>query len=162
MGQAWGHPLTTFILGLKRRTWCHIAAAITAICFVAPVAFMASDRTEPIVIHKTEIFPPIVRPGQVVKLTWTATELRGCDGTIHRRFIDSQGVIYQVESVRSIYRQLLAGGRKTFSREVQIPSGMPDGPATFTGVREYYCNPFHRYIWPIRAATPPATFTVKK
>lgn len=110
---------------------------------VAPVIVMRLDWFEPIHIDKLEMVPSDVRAGQTVKMIWTANEYRACDGIIHRRFVDSAGVIFEIESVPSIYRDVL-GNNKTFNRDIQIPSGMAPGPAVYGGVRRYWCNPLQK------------------
>lgn len=149
-----------------RRTICHILAACVAALVVAPMTFWATDKQSPIIIHESAIFPPNVRPGSSATITWTATELRSCTGIIHRRFVDSQWVVWAVTPVPSVYRALLKG-KTTFSREIIIPLGMAPGPATFTGARVYYCNPLHQLAgwlgmdWlAINVPTTPVRFNV--
>lgn len=151
--------MNTLVMGIRRRVICHVFAACVAFVLVAPIVFMAADRQSPIIIHETTIFPPSVRAGDTVLVTWTATELRGCEGTIYRRFIDSQGTIFEIAPVPSIYRGLLTSGKKTFSSSIAIPHGLASGPAAYTGTREYRCNPLH-WIWPIREKVAPTHFTV--
>ena len=146
-------------LGIPRRLVCHVSAACIAFGLIAPVTYWTLDRQVPIVIQDTSVFPPDAAPGDTIKITWTATELKGCSGTIYRRFIDSTGTIFEISPVPSIYRGLLVGGVKTFSREVRIPFGMAPGPAIYTGFREYICNPIH-YLWPIRATSAVTKFNV--
>lgn len=128
---------------IPRRYVCHALAAGFCALFVVPTVLMHQDVTPPIEIHRSVMVPNQVRPGDTVQLVWTATELRACDGSIRRRFVDSAGVIFETVPAPTIYRDVL-GSNKTFSREVRIPMGMAPGPAIFTGTRRYWCNPLQR------------------
>lgn len=149
---------------IKRRTICHISAAIFGMMVAAPITFMWLDNTEPIRITHVSMSPAEVLAGQSVRITWEATEIRACNGIIHRRFIDSAGVIFEIAPVPSVYRDVL-GGHKTFSRDITIPSGMAPGPAIYGGVRRYWCNPLQRLFeglfgFEIKIPSPAVRFTV--
>lgn len=134
---------------ISRRAICHIVAAVFGLVVVVPIMLMRLDNEEPIIIRRTVMIPPDVRPGQVVRVVWTADERRSCDGVVHRRFIDSAGVIFDIEAAPTIYRngrwlQQQQWHNKSFSRDIVIPSGISAGPAAYTGVRRYWCNPLQR------------------
>lgn len=149
---------------IKRRTFCHLAAALFGLVVLAPITLMWLDSAEPIHISNVAMHPNSVRAGQVVQLTWQASEARACNGIIHRRFVDSAGVIFDIAAVPSIYRRDL-GGNKSLSRDITIPSGMAPGPAVYSGVRRYWCNPLQVLLegllgFEIVLPSPPVRFTV--
>lgn len=156
--------MNRIIFGIRRRIVCHVLAGLSALIIAVPLTFMWLDNVPPLSITHTAMFPSVVRAGDSVSITWTATETRACDGIIHRRFVDSAGVIFEIAPVPSIYRGTL-GPNKTFSREVRIPSGMAPGPAVYGGVRRYWCNPLQRALQGILGAeivlpSPIIKFTV--
>jgi hypothetical protein len=130
---------------MNRRWICHAAAASVGLFLIAPIVAMRFDNVEPVSITHTEMIPSDVRPGQTVRLSWAANEHRSCDGLVHRRFVDSGGVIFELAPVPTIYRTAVAHN-KVFSRDIQIPSGMASGPAWYGGVRRYWCNPLQRLL----------------
>lgn len=149
---------------IKRRTICHIFAAMFGLLVVAPITLMRLDNAEPIRVTRTEMYPSDVSPGQTARLTWDATEHRVCNGIIHRRFVDSAGVIFEIAPVPSIYRDVL-GGHKSFGRDIVIPHGMAPGPAVYGGTRRYWCNPLQKLLegwlgFEITVPSPPVKFTV--
>lgn len=149
---------------IKRRSVCHILAALFGLMVAAPITFMWLDSAEPIRVTSATMSPPEVRPGQTVRLTWDATEFRVCAGLVHRRFVDSSGVIFEISPVPAIYRDKL-DGNKSFSRDITIPNGMAPGPALYTGVRRYWCNPLQRLFegwlgFEIKLPSYPVKFTV--
>jgi len=155
------------IMGIRRRYWCHIAAAAFSFIVAAPVVAMLADNTPPIIVVNTEMHPPQVVAGQTVRVTWTAREFRACDGVVNRRFIDSAGVIFDTAPIPTVYRRQLSGGGRSFSREIQIPSGMSPGPAIYTGTRRYWCNPLQQLLRGLFGAeinlpVEPVRFTVIK
>ena len=154
-----------YIAGFDRRTICHIAAFTFSLLVVAPLTFMVVDSRTPITITKSEMVPSVVVPGQTVTIRWTAVEHRACDGVVRRRFVDSAGVIHEIEPAPTIYRARLSDN-PTFSRDVTIPAGMAIGPgATYGGTRHYFCNPLQQWfqgMWGIEIRAPIAEirFTV--
>ena len=153
------------MLGLERLSWSscgwrHIAAFIFGVFVVGPISFWAFDRFPPIEIHSASISPDVINAGDRAVITWAATMKRPCDGTIHRRFIDSSGTIFDMAPVSAVYRHSIEEGmRRTFSREIILPIGMAPGGAVMSGIREYRCNPVH-WLWPIRIEIAPLKFRV--
>lgn len=149
---------------ISRRAICHIVAAVFGLVVVVPIMLMRLDNEEPIIVRRTVMIPPDVRPGQVVQVVWTADERRSCDGSVHRQFIDSAGVIFDLQPAPTIYRDAL-GENKSFSRDIVIPNGVAAGTAVYTGVRRYWCNPLQRLFrgwlgFEIAAPIAPVRFNV--
>ena len=153
---------------IKRRYICHAIAAVFCAIIVVPAVFLVRDNAIPVEIHKSTMTPPIVSPGQTVQISWVATDHRSCEGLIHRQFVDSSGAMFQMIPGPTFIRDPRdIGRRKTFIREIRIPTGVADGPATFSGMRRYWCNPLQRMLkgqfgMEIRVPTPVISFEVRR
>lgn len=131
---------------IPRRVICHAAAGFAALFIVAPVVYMRLDSASPVTVYDAAVTPELVAPGQLVTITWKALEHRACDGEVHRRFTDAGGVIFDLATAPTIYRQAALDEQHIFAREVFIPRGMAAGPAVYGGYRRYWCNPLQQLL----------------
>jgi hypothetical protein len=139
---------------------------IIAVMIVAPLSWMAFDRTPPLALYDGVITPNVVRKNQAgVKLVWRARfSGRDCPGLSQREFVDS---------IRGLWPQLAhsrAGifvpdpGSQTVGTVTTPPLMIPDmapGPATYQVTQFYYCNWLQRFLhWPIVQPSPYVRFEV--
>ena len=134
----------------QRNKWCHVVGFLLGSLILAPVIVMLLDRRQPLELIEGNITPYNVRAGQEVRVTWTAKELRACDGEVYRVFIDSAKTVYPTLVEPTVYHQSFAD-RRTFQKLMVIPAGMTPGPAIYFAPIERWCNPLQKYIWPIRS-----------
>lgn len=140
---------------------------ILAVLIVAPLAWMAADRTPPLILHDGVITPREVRPNQTgVTLVWRAHYSgRDCQGLSQREFIS--------DGRRDIFPQLAAQRAGVFQPSksdpmegtVTVPSlsipDMPAGPGSYQVTQFYYCNILQELLhWPIIQRSPYVRFEV--
>lgn len=129
---------------------CNIIGTVTGLLIVMPIFIMLFDRRQPLELIDGSISPYNAKAGQEVRVTWTARELRACDGELYRVFIDSAKTVYPTLVEPTVYHQTFAD-RRTFQKLMVIPAGMTPGPAIYFAPIERWCNPLQKYIWPIRS-----------
>lgn len=146
----------------RRARIAHVLGAMLGIVLVAPIFIAIFDRRQPIDFEKGRMHPRVVRPGQVVEVTWWATRHRKCDGEFTRRVIDASGTIHTFVVELDVYPPM---GRtdeepEMFTRAFQLPVGLVPGPAFYTPRGRHYCNVLQKWLWPIEFEAPWVPFTV--
>lgn len=144
-----------------QRWRCHAAAAITAIVFVGPIVFIATDRTLPVTISTPTVNPPQVRPGQTAYIEFLATYnypiFGNCTGSVVRTMVDSGGRVFTFDAVPSI---IIDNEQSVpFSRPFTVPLGMSRGKAKLRGRSTIVCNFFQSWF-PLHYQQDDATFEV--
>ena len=137
----------------QRNKWCHVVGFLLGSVGLAPILVMyCLTDGSPLELIEGNIAPYNVRAGQEVRVTWTAKELRACDGEVYRVFIDSAKTVYPTLVEPTVYHQTFAD-RRTFQKLMVIPAGMtrPVPRSTSAAPIERWCNPMQKYIWPIRS-----------
>lgn len=140
----------------------HIAGLLIAL-IVAPIIYLAIDRSPPVVVTSSTISGNIY-PGATVNIRWTAyrSDSLPFEGVIRRQFVDSEGVLHEMAEVPAVSREDHTPRKGyTFTRQIVIPPAMAFGPARMIGWRFYErpYNPFHK-IWPIRIPIERLDFVV--
>lgn len=140
---------------------------ILAVLIVGPLAWMAADRTPPLILHDGVITPYQVRKNQTgVTLVWKAHfSGRDCPGLSQREFVS--------EIRRDIFPQLAAQRAGIFKPSdhdpmegtVTVPSlsipDMPNGPGGYQVTQFYFCNILQEWLhWPIVQRSPYVRFEV--
>lgn len=129
-----------------------VANVIVAGVFMAvalSLGYWTQDRAEPVTIMSATIEKDDVKPGEFFRIRYVIKRHRICrvhlenvmyDGTRTRftmpdeDFEQSPGVI----------------GDDNFAIAVFIPNEASPGPASYRGIRSYYCNPVQKWFdWPI-------------
>jgi hypothetical protein len=147
-------------MSMKRETLCNIITAAATLLLSIPIAIMLSYRVQPVTISGGYITPSTVHAGDTIRITWTATEHRACDGYIIQRVIDSLGYIHEMERTPTVYHETLDHGGRTFQKLLTLPLHMAPGPAIYSPVVYRWCNPLQKWLWPIPADIPKIMFNV--
>jgi hypothetical protein len=143
-----------------RLTLCHILPALFSMLIVVPVVLMLSDRLDPVVVHNSVVSGDM-RPGGVIRVDWSATALRSCDGEVRRRIISSSGIIHEYDVVPTVFRLDDDRAKRSFSREITLPTSIAPGPAIHSAIVRYYCNPLQRWLhWPIMPSREDVRFVI--
>jgi hypothetical protein len=142
--------MTTVILGIRRRIWCHISAIIFGLSVVTPLTFMSLDRADPVTIISTTVSGDIV-PGGTISIVWEAFSSRPCTGDARSWIVGTNKVVHDYSPRPTVIRSTIAE-RGTYSVEVTLPNSLPPGPAMRTTYVRYFCNPLQNWLnWPITA-----------
>ncbi len=136
---------------------------------ILPFAWMALDRTPPLILHDGTITPAIVRPGQSgIQVEWRAKfSGRDCEGLSQREVVDARLNLWP-QLARARKGNFIAdegnpneGAVKTPA--LAIPEQISAGPATYRVTQFYYCNWLQKKLdWPIVQTSPPIRFEVVK
>lgn len=132
------------VLGIRRRIWCHILAAIFSLTIVAPLVYLAADRNPVLTIYETKIYPNPVAADENLTITWDAVVHRRCDGIIRRQMIRTDGIITDYAAAPVVFRAGTEIGRRTtYSRIFTAPR-----PGIYTHVAhvERWCNPLQYWV----------------
>ena len=141
---------------MKRPAICNLLAAVFSLLVVVPFVMMLTDRQLPIKLEYGEITPSYVMSNETVEVRWRATKVRkfgdgifDCQGTVQRRFIDSEGYTTLSEEfpIQS-YRLMGEAESAAFTKSLVIPM-MQTGAATYQVITRYWCNPVQKYLLPI-------------
>lgn len=139
---------------------------MVALLIAAPLAWMAFDRTPPLVLHDGVMTPSVVRAGQQnVKLVWRATYSgRDCPGLSQREFVDAnRGLWPQLAHQRAGIFMPDSNNPLEGTVEVPplaIPEMMP-GTGSYQVTQVYFCNWLQRVLrWPIVKTSPYVNFVV--
>ena len=92
---------------------------------------------------------------------WHGHVWRGCDITIRRKFIDSEGV--ETELVALSFDALPASefGETSYEVRVPVPRGIPEGRAVYQATEVPHCTLWQRWF-PVGFDYPPVEFTVTR
>lgn len=164
------NPMNIVLSEKTRSSWLgrryFFLPQIVALFILGPLAWLAFDRTPPLLLYDGAIEPNIVHRGQEgITVTWRATfSGRDCPGQSQRELVDSH---------RSIWPQLARARKGIFKPDapdsmigtvvtppLSIPEMVP-GPATYKVTQFYYCNWLQRILhWPIVQSSPYIRFEV--
>ena len=132
-----------------RKIACHIAPILTA-TFIGYIGFLATDRAEPTPVLNKYIIPTILHPGQVGTIHYTIRIERDCPGVVHRRLVDSLGVVFDLTDIPTVERvDIPLGSKFEFAREVPMPFGVAGGPIQYRAHTVHWCNWLQEWLWPI-------------
>lgn len=139
------------------RNWCNISAGLFCLLCVAPISYMLLDRTPPMAYENGFIVPPVAAPGELVTVTWRTHVERSCTGTVHRKLIDSQGVVWDFEPTETASFE--SRTHVQLSRDFKVPYAVAYGVTKYRVVIRWVCNPLHNW-WPVVVQTPVLFFTI--
>jgi hypothetical protein len=142
---------------VRTRWMCHLSALLLCTFLFGPVVYMLADRDPPFAFIRGEIVPDNPSPGESISVIWYANITRRCDGIVHRRIIDSHGVIFNFTSVPALYRY--SPDIAKFARTFPLPAGIAQGWAEYAPDVFYWCNPLQK-LWPIHGKAPALKFFV--
>lgn len=114
----------------------------------AMLAWWVSDRALPVLVLRTEVMTPLVRPRSFLYVRQDVRYVRDCRAHVDR-------VVYDSHTNRDFppdidYERPPQGvGTHTITFKVWIPDDFRPGPAYYRAAPQYACNPLQRYYWPI-------------
>jgi hypothetical protein len=119
------------------------------------------DREPPYDVIGGVISPDNPMPGQEITIVWDVKVERACPlsmrSSVQRTVVDSKGVKHDYSKVAAMFDSATTGA--TITRNVQLPENLAPGPATYSSVACYSCNPMQEY-WPVCVHTPEVHFNV--
>lgn len=151
----------------RLHAWYYFIPQTVALIIVAPLAWMALERTPPLRLHHGELFPSVVYPGQSdIEVVWQAHfSGRDCPGDTQRELIDSQANLWpKLRRARGgVFHPRQGTPREgtVTTPPLDIPSQMEPGPAEYRVTQFYYCNWLQRVLhWPIIETSEAIPFMV--
>jgi hypothetical protein len=151
-----GHKVTTNHLGRTLASgW---VTFLIALALSSPLIYWSVDRGEPVTVHRYELFPKEVRPGQKVLRQIEVTRNKRC-------YTDVSVLLFDGERVRWIIDEppIEAPGplhvRDSYSQPMVIPRDAAPGPAELRITTRRICNPLQN-LWPLVTHSQPIYFTI--
>lgn len=144
----------------------HIPAAIFALGIVAPIAWMALDRTPPYTRTEGVMVPDDPTPGDFVAIRWKLNVRKVCppatEKNIYRSIVTASGRNIKFEPIIGY----IGGSRKELNRteitrEFQIPNTVEAGSAIYRAEACFACNPIHHFF-PVCVTAPEVPFTIRE
>lgn len=143
--------------------WLGVSAAAA---FGATLAVWA-QTPYPVTIVERNVLTPMVKPGEFLRVEIVADRRERCDAEAVR-------FVQEPDGDRVPARQIYSASFGRLGRDiyvVSIPTSRetPFGPAEVVTVGQAYCNPWHRWVAPVKSGDPsydrflfaPETVTVK-
>lgn len=127
------------------------------LCLLAVLcAYWAYDRVEPLRVLRQDVIPK-VHAGDVVLLEARVKRDLDpvCAVNVHRAFISKGGFRFpggEYSYSQDALQAIALRSPDMLRVAIQVPYGMPLGPATVHTTLQYHCNPLDR-LWPITAVT---------
>jgi hypothetical protein len=81
-------------------------AALATIFVVIPVSWMLLNRSDPVMIIKSELKEEVMKPCDVATIQWTVFARRSCAGSVSRRVIGNDGIIHDYESINTVIHEI--------------------------------------------------------
>lgn len=135
-----------------------IAAVITAQCIA-----WAVDRAPPIEIVSGSITPNPAAPGDTIDVQLVVREYNACSGTVFRRIIDSAGIVHAYDETPATYRWVIPRSADNkpvvFSRTLVLPKTLAQGPAKYSPIVRWWCNPI-QWLFPVQITQTPIDFEI--
>ena len=134
-----------------------IISAVVTVGIMAPILWMAMDRSPPFEIVTGHIEPMDVPLGGSLDIVWHVRPLRLCSlhrATVTRSVIDSIGIAHRYAPVNAQF-----SGETKLERSITLPPTMAEGPARYSSLACYPCNPLQE-LWPVCVQTPELKFNV--
>lgn len=140
----------------------HVIAATLSLVLAVFLGLLFDRRTV-IELDASQSFiqPNPASPGERIAITWAATAHRNCAGKVIPRLFDSTGRVYEYARIPTVYQDLLAPAKRTFTKEIVLPTVMAYGPAHYEAVVRRWCNPVQQYLWPMTDRPFPIPFVVE-
>ena len=129
-------------------------------CILVVVGVMAADRTDPIEGLTGRFIGWSEHNPRIGIVEWTGIRVRSCDGWSYRQLINGHvNDLTPIKITRYDLKPEDAGKKESWRVEFELPrSIVHDGHYRIRP--EYYCNAFHRAIWPITLTPADVPFKV--
>ncbi len=136
-----------------------IIVAASLIAAAGALGYMATDRSSPIELIRTDVNTVRVRLGQDMERTFHFIQHKRCNIRSERALYDSNNVQYRLEPLEFPFGVGEVGEEQSYKIKVMVPEDMALGIARYESRTVYRCNPLH-WIWPIYVPPNPAFFEV--
>lgn len=137
----------------------HSFAALIALIFAAPLAWLLLDRDPPIVVARAAMMTEGVQAGGDLRVSYLVNRRRTCSTIVYP-------ILYDGENIRHVFEpEALPDpgdiGREVFTVRRRVPSGAEPGEARYRVTLQWRCpfNLFH-HIWPVTMVLPEVPFTI--
>ena len=127
---------------------------------LAVLGIMAADRQEPITELKGRFLGWSEHSPRVGIVEWTGRRMRSCDGWSYRQVINGHVIDLTPIKITSYTLAPKDVGRiETWQVDFELPKDF-DHNGNYRIRPEYYCNAFHRAVWPIMLTPDDVPFTL--
>jgi len=143
---SWSAPL----MGFWRRAICHIFPIITSLIIGAVGVWAYGNRANPREILSVKVSPIEVNAGGFLSVVYEISDIRECQGVVHRWIRDSAGTLYAISDATVFHNFYGSEAAKSykFARELRVPRTTRAGPAMYHAQTERWCSPL-QWFWPI-------------
>jgi hypothetical protein len=139
-----------------------VIAAFVSIAIFAPALWMLLDRAPPYIVTGGKIEPENPAPGSQISVLWEVKSVRSCPASprqsVTRTIVDSKNVRHDYAPVEALYGKGTQG-HPEIKRTVELPASIPPGPARYSSIACYACNPLQQ-LWPVCITMPEILFEV--
>lgn len=131
---------------------------LVAYYLVYPIAMYNKGTSENVEIEV--LLQPLIE-SDVLVYKWSGDLVRACEVEIRRKIIDRQDVVTELTTTH--YGKPPSSDLRRMVREprVEVPIGIPEGPATYQATEIPKCNWIQR-LFPVAVPYPPVHFTVTR
>ena len=138
--------------------------AIVALCILAfwsgLAGYWTAEREPPLRVDDIQVLTPTVHAGEKLRVQSTVSRSGPCELTVGRVIIDSDRVLFRIESDFYPAGRSEVGSAETFIQKTPVPRAAQIGPARLRETLVHVCNPIHR-IWPVTQRLPDMLFYIE-
>lgn len=134
------------------------ATFLIALALASPLLIWTFDRGSPVMVHRLDLFPSEVYPGQKVLRRIEVTRYRRCVTDVSIVIIDGDRVRWVIDEP-PIDTPGPLGARDSYSQPMIVPKDAAPGQAEMRVTTKRVCNPLH-HLWPLMAYSDPIRFTI--
>lgn len=161
-----GRPLTCKeILRQGPRRWWGVF--LVAFIGIGPIWYAIIDRQPPYERVGGTIRPANPKPGEAIEVEWQIKRNRTCRpanyGNLTRQIVDSQNIVWGYTDTPSVFGRTLSASDSPnrIVRTIQLPLGIPPGPAQYQASACFVCDPFRlQTLAPICITEPNIRFNI--
>jgi hypothetical protein len=130
---------------VRHRVW--LGLSVAAMAFLGGwLGFLAGDRDIPTTTYSAQTLTPEVAPGGVFRVSYTMRRHRSCETHVDRFIYDSENTRHVLPPLD--FNPGLRLGQDEYTVPVKVPEEAKRGPARYSVVSTYICNPLQK-LWPI-------------
>lgn len=125
---------------------------------VSIIAVMAADRGEPVTNLQGRFLGWNEHNPRIGTVEWTGERKRSCDGWSYRQIVNGHVVdLTPIKITRYDLKPEQIGKVERWVVDFEVPRDF-DHAGHYRIRPEYYCNAFHRALWPIQLTPPDVAF----
>lgn len=143
----------------------NILAALFAIIFVGPIAWLAMDREPPIAMLSGVTVPPELQRKEPFSIDWKMVNLpKFCPGTVYFSMKDSKGNYWVEAPAPASFGMIKSSAGESSTVSISghmhiVPPRATSGTVEIHIINDFVCNWTH-YFWPIRLRVPVVYSTI--